>query len=108
MADDAKGDPDSNRLFARVLDKLDAVLFAHGMQFREDKDHGDFCDQFSALLFNFYDDLTGGDDSYDPDAPPDSTESDNSDDVTLDSEEEEEEEEVKPKVSKKKKAKTSE
>ncbi len=69
--DGDKGDPDSNRLMARIVDKLDGVLFKHGFEFKQDADFSGFCSAVEGLIFHYYDDITGGDDSYDPNAPVD-------------------------------------
>lgn len=71
--DALKGDPDSSRLMARLVDKMDAVLFAHGLSFRAEEQWNDFIVELQALIFRFYDDETGGDVDYDPDNAPDST-----------------------------------
>lgn len=71
--DALKGDPDSSRLMARLVDKTDAVLFAHGLSFRAEEQWNDFIVELQALIFRFYDDETGGDVDYDPDNAPDST-----------------------------------
>ena len=71
--DALKGDPNTNRLMARLLDKMDCVLFSHGLVFRAEEDWNDFIIELSALVFRFYDDETGGDGDYDPNNAPDST-----------------------------------
>ncbi len=76
--EETKGDPNGTRLFARVLDKIDATLFDHGMEFCEDKSHEKFCELLAALLFEYYTDLTGGDESYDPNEPEESGDSEES------------------------------
>lgn len=76
MSDDsenAKGDPDSTRLLNRLMDKFDGVLFAHGFQFKDDMAWEEMGEEITAMVYKYYDDMTGGDSSYDPDKPPDST-----------------------------------
>lgn len=68
-----KGDPDSNRLMARLLDKLDLILTSHGLAFRDSEDWNDYILELQALIFKFYDDETGGNSDYDPNSAPDST-----------------------------------
>lgn len=68
-----KGDPDSNRLMARLLDKLDLILTSHGLAFREEEQWNDYILELQALIFKFYDDETGGNSDYDPNSAPDST-----------------------------------
>lgn len=71
-----KGDPDSARLLNRLMDKFDGVLFAHGFVFKENMAWEEMGEEITALVYKYYDDETGGDSSYDPDKPPDSTGSD--------------------------------
>ena len=71
-----KGDPNSTRLLNRLMDKFDGVLFAHGFVFKEDMAWEEMGEEITALVYKYYDDETGGDSSYDPDKPPDSTGSD--------------------------------
>lgn len=70
---DVKGDPDSTRLLNRLMDKFDGVLFAHGFVFKEDMSWEEMGEEITALVYKYYDDETGGDSSYDPAKPPDST-----------------------------------
>lgn len=86
------GDPDPNRLMARVVDKVDSILFAHGLEFKDEKDWEDFIERLRSLFFEFYEDNTGGDSDYDPDAPPDSTGTEESESATLGDDEQEEQE----------------
>ncbi len=67
--DETKHDPDGTRMLARCLDKLDGVLKRHGFQFKDDCVWENFAEELQNLLFRHYDDLTGGDSSYDPNAP---------------------------------------
>lgn len=48
------------------MDKLDKVLVHHGFEFRDDCDWEDACAHVEKFIFKFYDDLTGGDEDYDP------------------------------------------
>jgi len=64
--DEAKTDPNPQRLLEAVLDKFDGALCKQGFEFREDRDWADFGGKVQALIFEFYDDLTGGDSDYDP------------------------------------------
>lgn len=80
-----RGDPDSNRLMARLIDKMDAILGAHGFAFRSETRFEEFSMQLAALVFQFYDDLDGGDSSYHPSDAPDSTGSSMSESRTLSS-----------------------
>ena len=64
-----KHDPDGTRMLARCLDKLDGVLVQHGFQFKDDCVWENFAEELQNLLYRHYDDLTGGDSSYDPNAP---------------------------------------
>ena len=73
-AEGGKGDPEAARLLARVLDKLDLVLYKHGLEFRDDRDWANFAEEVREIVHTYYDDVTGGDSSYDPNAAPDSTE----------------------------------
>jgi len=67
-----KGDPNPNRLMAKILDKVDGILFEHGLEFRhEEEDWENLTMELSALIFRFWDDKTGGDSSYNPDASSD-------------------------------------
>lgn len=62
-----KGDPNPNRLMARILDKVDGELYKHGLEFRHDDEAwDDYVEELAALIFRFYDDKTGGDSSYAP------------------------------------------
>lgn len=64
---ETKGDPNPNRLMEKCLDKLDGVLFTHGLEFRHDEEKWeDLVDELSALIFKYWDDKTGGDSSYEP------------------------------------------
>lgn len=100
-----KGDPNPTRLLERLLDKIDLVLTQHGMGFREERDWADFGGEVQALCFKYYDDFTGGDSSYDPNADSvvgepeeeeDDPETSESESATLDGDSEEEAEEVPP------------
>jgi hypothetical protein len=61
-----KGDPNPTRLLQLVMDKLDKVLVHEGFEFRDDRDWEDACGSMEKFIFRFYDDLTGGDEEYDP------------------------------------------
>lgn len=63
---DNKHENNPTRLLAKVLDKVDLVLNLHGMGFREEKSWENFGEALRALLFEYYDDYTGGDSSYEP------------------------------------------
>jgi len=64
------GDPDSTRLLDQLMDKIDKVLFSHGFEFREDeRDWSEAASHIEKWVFDFYDDLTGGDSDYDPKKP---------------------------------------
>lgn len=79
-----RGDPNSTRLLLRMLDKLDEILCLHGFEFREDRDWQNFGESLAALVHDNYNDLTGGDSDYDPNAPPDeSSEVDSSESVSV-------------------------
>jgi len=83
------GDPDSNRLLAKVIGKMDGVLVNHGLEFNDDANFADFTDRLAALIFEFYDDLTGGASDYEPSDPTSGAVSDGtepSDSVSLNSE----------------------
>lgn len=62
-----KHDPDVNRLMAKIMDDIDARLFKHGLQFRGD-DLYPATEELRALIYKYYEDITGGDSSYDPNA----------------------------------------
>ena len=61
-----KGDPNPTRLLEAVMDKLDKVLVHHGFEFRDDRVWEDACAAVEKFIFRYYDDLTGGDEDYDP------------------------------------------
>ena len=61
-----KTDPDPQRLIEAVMDKLDGVLFKQGFEFREDKDWTEAGSKIMEWIFEYYDDLTGGDTDYQP------------------------------------------
>ncbi len=67
-----KGDPNPSRLMERVMAKLDGVLFAHGLEFKDDAMWAEAVIVMEKYIFHFYDDLTGGDEDYDPRKPADS------------------------------------
>lgn len=67
-----KGDPNASRLMERVMAKLDGVLFAHGLEFKDDGKWEEAVTVMEKYIFHFYDDLTGGDEDYDPRKPADS------------------------------------
>lgn len=73
-----KGDPEPTRMLARCLDKLDGVLVQHGFQFKENSVWENFAEELQELLFKHYDDLTGGDSDFDPNAPDSSDDEDDS------------------------------
>lgn len=77
-----KGDPDSNRLMLAVVDKFDGVLFKNGLEFRDDMNWEDMITELEALIFKYYDDLTGGDEDFDP-AKPNPTDSETVTEETL-------------------------
>ncbi len=94
-----KGDPNASRLMERVMAKLDGVLFAHGLEFKDDAMWAEAVIVMEKYIFHFYDDLTGGDEDYDPRKPADSPiESEAEVEVegaaSADEDEEEEEEDV--------------
>lgn len=60
------GDPNSARLLAKVLDRIDLILVEHGMLFKEDKDWEEFGGAVVALLYHYYEDETGGASDYEP------------------------------------------
>lgn len=84
-----KHENNPTRLLAKVLDKVDLVLTLHGMGFREEKSWEDFGEAIRALLFEYYDDYTGGDSSYEPgdsgDVEEDDEDSGESESATLES-----------------------
>lgn len=63
---DHKGDPDSTRLLGKVLDRVDGLLFKHGFEFKDDALWEEFAADVEKLFFKYYDDLTGGDQDYNP------------------------------------------
>lgn len=64
------GDPNSTRLLDQLMDKIDKVLFAHGFEFRDDeRDWAEAAGHIEKWVFDYYDDLTGGDSDYDPKKP---------------------------------------
>jgi hypothetical protein len=90
--EEVKGDPNPTRLMQRLMDKLDGVLVAHGFEFDdENKDWGDATSVMERFVFHFYTDLTGGDEDYDPNHPPDVDSDEEEVQVEGDDEEEEEE-----------------
>lgn len=66
VAKERKQDPDGTRLLCKVLDKIDLTLTLNGMGFKAEKSWEDFGAQILALLYEHYDDVTGGDSSYAP------------------------------------------
>jgi hypothetical protein len=86
-------DDDAARLLAKVIDRMDRVLFEHELEFKDDKDWEQFADRVRDLISEYYDDNADDakDGDYDPDAP--SSEDEDEDDDSL---EEEEEEDVTP------------
>jgi len=64
--EDSKHDPDPNRIMAKIMDDIDARLFKHGFQFKEEALLEDAVEELRAMIFKYYDDMTGGDSSYDP------------------------------------------
>lgn len=103
-----KTDNNPARLLAKVLDKIDMVLSLQGMGFREEKDWEEFGGAVAALLYEYYNDYTGGDSSYEPGQTTSSNESGESESESLGSDtvsEEEEEAELseQPKTKKAKK-----
>jgi len=66
------------KLLSKVLDKVDAVLFEHGLEFKDEAKWEDFAAQLVALLYNYYDDE--GDDKDDSDFDPDAPEEESSTD----------------------------
>ena len=76
-----KHDPDTNRLMAKIMDDIDARLFKHGLQFRGD-DLEPATEELRALIYKYYEDITGGDSSYDPNADK-STEIDSDDEESV-------------------------
>lgn len=89
------GDTDSTRLLERIMDKLDLILVRQGFQFREDRDWQVASAAIEKWIFEHYDDLTGGDEDYDPKKPllSDSSEA-ICDDLCSDDEDEDEIDEV--------------
>ena len=85
----AAGD-DPNQIMAQVIDKVDKVLFKHGLEFDEDhKNWDDAVEQLSAWVFQFYEDF-GGDSSF----QGNSVSSSSSDEMLMTSEEPDENEEI--------------
>jgi len=60
----------ATKLLAKVIDKVDRVLFEHDLQFRDDADWEQFADKVRELVHEYYDDCVGdaADADYDPDA----------------------------------------
>ena len=59
-------DPDPQRLIEKVMDRLDLVLVKQGFVFREEMDWTNAGEEVMAWIFKYYDDLTGGDEDYNP------------------------------------------
>ena len=60
------GDPNPNRLMAHIVDHIDVYLLRHGFAFRENASWEAYITGMEALLYRYYEDETGGDDSYEP------------------------------------------
>ena len=69
MSDENGGDPNSTRLLEQVMDKVDKILFAHGLEFEDEERWAEAAGELEQWIFQFYDDLTGGDEDYDPKKP---------------------------------------
>lgn len=82
----AEGD-DAARLLAKVIDRMDRVLFEHELEFKDDKDWEQFADRVRDLIYEYYDedadDAKDGD--YDPDAPSSDDDDEEDDDDSLES-----------------------
>ena len=76
---------DATKLLAKVLDKMDRVLFEHDLEFRDDTKWEDFAEEVRELVHRYYDDFGGDKDDpdFDPNAPGSSSASD-SDSISLD------------------------
>lgn len=61
-----KQDPDGSRLLANLFDKTDCYLHKHGLQFIFGKGIENAEEELRKYVFHFYEDITGGDSSYDP------------------------------------------
>jgi hypothetical protein len=92
MSED-KHDPDTNRLMAKIMDDIDARLFKHGLQFRGD-DLEPATEELRALIFKYYEDITGGDSSYDPNADKSTEKGDSEESVSQSLHESDEEDEM--------------
>jgi len=74
---------DAARLLAKVIDRMDRVLFEHELEFKDDKDWEQFADRVRDLIYEYYDDNADDarDGDYDPDAPS-SDDDEDEDDAT--------------------------
>ncbi len=68
---------DASKLLAKVIDKVDRVLFEHDLEFRNSADWEEFADKVRALVHEYYDDCAdnAADPDFDPDAPDESSSS---------------------------------
>jgi len=67
---------DAAKLLAKVIDKMDRVLFEHDLQFKPNADWEEFADKVREIIYVYYDDLADEDDpDFDPNAPPTSSSS---------------------------------
>lgn len=86
-----KGDPNGTRLLAKLCDRIDLFLVEQGFEFAGETDEQwqVYAGEVLQLVFRHYNDVTGGDSSYDPDDPEESG-SEESVSAELGSEEDEE------------------
>lgn len=70
-------DGDGTELLSRVVDSIDEQLFNEGLMFKGNMNWEEFGEELRDLLFRYYDD-EGDDDDYDPAAPADDDEGDES------------------------------
>ena len=75
------GDDAAAKLLAKVIDRMDRLLFEHELEFRDDKVWEDFAEKVRQLIYEYYDD--NAEDVADADFDPEA-ESSSSDSVSLD------------------------
>lgn len=81
---------DANKILAQVIDKVDDILFKHGLSFKDDEDWEDAVEELRAFVEKYYDDNEADEDEGEV---AEVAEKEPSDAETLSSEEEEDDEE---------------
>lgn len=86
-----KGDPNGTRLLAKLCDRIDLFLVEQGFEFAGETDEHwqAYAAKVQQLVFEHYNDVTGGDSSYDPNEPDESGSEESVSAELVESEEEE-------------------